>query len=54
MEAQGTRLFDGRKVSVQETERDLTPFGGMVVFLEFLSKIGLVQKVEECMPIVHQ
>jgi hypothetical protein len=54
MEAQGTRLFDGRKVSLQETERDLTPFGGMVVFLEFLSKIGFVQKVEECMPIVHQ
>jgi hypothetical protein len=26
----------------------------MVVFLEFLSKIGLVQKVMECMPIVHQ
>ena len=54
MEAQGSGLFDGRKVLLQETERDLTPFGGMVVFLEFLSKIGFVQKVMECMPVVHQ
>jgi hypothetical protein len=54
MEAEGTRLFDGRKVLLKETERALTPFGGMVVFLEFLNKIGFVQKVMECMPIVHR
>jgi len=39
---------------LQETERDLTPFGGIVVFLEFLNKIELVKKVIECMPIVHR
>ena len=54
MEAEGTRLFDGRKVLLKETERALTPFGGIVVFLEFLNKIGFVQKVMECMPIVHR
>jgi hypothetical protein len=54
MEAQGTRLFGGGKVLLQETERDLTPFGGIVVFLEFLNKIGFVKKVIECMPIVHR
>src|ERR1700674_2510849 len=54
MEAEGTRLFDGRKVWLRETERALTPFGGIVVFLEFLNKIGFVQKVMECMPIVHR
>lgn len=54
MEAEGTRLFDGRKVLLQETERALTPFGGIVVFLEFLNKIGFVRKVMECMPVVHR
>ena len=54
MEAQGTQIFGGGKVLLQDTERDLTPFGGIVVFLEFLNKIGLVKKVVECMPIVHR
>jgi Transposase DDE domain group 1 len=54
MEAEGTRLFDGQKVIVKETERALTPFGGMVVFLEFLNKIGFVKKVMECMPVIHR
>ena len=39
---------------LQETDRALTPFGGIVVFLEFLNRIGLVQKVIECMPFTHR
>jgi hypothetical protein len=54
MEAQGTRIFGGGKVSLEETERELTPFGGIVVFLEFLNRIGFVKKVIECMPVVHR
>jgi hypothetical protein len=54
MEAEGTRIFDGRKVQLKETEQALTPFGGMVVFLEFLNRIGLVKKVIECMPVIHR
>jgi hypothetical protein len=54
MEAEGTRLFDGRKVVLKETERALTPLGGIVVFLEYLNKISFVQKVMECMPFVHK
>lgn len=54
MEIEGTRIFDGRKVSLKETDRALTPLGGMVVFLEFLNKIGFVKKVIECMPIIHR
>ena len=54
MEAQGTRIFGGGKVLLQETERDLTPFGGIVVFLEFLNRIEFVKKVIECMPVVHR
>jgi hypothetical protein len=54
MEAEGTRIFGGQKVLLQETDRALTPFGGMVVFLEFLNRIGLVKKVMECMPVIHR
>ena len=54
MEAVGTRLFDGRKVLLRETDRALTPFGGIVLFLEFLNRIGLVQKVTESIPVVHR
>ena len=54
MEAEGTGLCDGKKVVVRETERALTPFGGMVVFLAFLNKVGFVQKVMDCMPVIHR
>src|ERR1700704_1987136 len=54
MEAQGARIFAGRKVELRETEQYLTPYGGMVVFLEFLNKIGFVKKVIECMPVIHR
>jgi hypothetical protein len=54
MEAEGTRIFDGRKIVLIETDRALTPFGGMVVFLEFLNRIGFVKKVIECMPVIHR
>ncbi len=50
MSLEATRIFDGQKVVLNETERAITPFGGLVVFLEFLNKIGLAQKVSECMP----
>jgi hypothetical protein len=54
MEARGTQIFGGRKIAVQETEQALTPFGGLIVFLEFLNKIGFVKKVMECMPFQHR
>src|SRR5580698_2615967 len=54
MESESRRIFGGEKVLLQETDRALTPFGGMVVFLEFLNRIGLVQKVSECMPVIHR
>src|SRR5580658_4038694 len=52
--AESTRIFGGQKVLLQETDRALTPFGGMVVFLEFLNRIGFVKKVLECMPVIHR
>ena len=54
MKTEGARIFGGEKISLQETDRALTPFGGLIVFLEFLNKIGFVKKVMECMPIQHR
>jgi len=54
MEAESTRIFGGQKVLLQETDRALTPFGGIVVFLEFLNRIGFVKKVSECMPVTYR
>jgi hypothetical protein len=41
-------------VLLRETDRALTPYGGMVVFLSFLHKIRLVEKVSECIPVRHR
>jgi hypothetical protein len=54
MEAEGTRILGGRKVLLMETDRAPTPFGGMVVFLEFLNKIGFAKQVIEYMPVTHR
>src|SRR5580698_7866188 len=54
MKTEGSQIFGGGKISLEETDRALTPFGGMVVFLEFLNKIGFVKKVIECMPVTHR
>ena len=35
-----TALWGGKKVELRETERAVTPFGGLVVFFEFLRRIG--------------
>jgi len=51
---QATRIIDGQMITVAETDRAITPFGGMVVFLEFLNKIGFVKKVSEFMPVRHR
>ena len=54
MEAESRGLFDGQKIVLRETDRALTPCGGMVVFLEFLNRIGFAQKVTEWIPVVHR
>jgi DNA-directed RNA polymerase subunit N (RpoN/RPB10) len=54
MESEATQIFGGRKVVLNETDRAVTPFGGIVVFLEFLNKIRFVKKVIGCMPVTHR
>jgi len=47
-----TPIFGGRKVVLMETKRAVTPFGGLVVFAEFLAKIGYREVVEKNMPVM--
>src|SRR5207248_11565316 len=44
-------LSDGRFI-LRETQRAVTPFGGIAVFISFLEKIGLVKAIRQHMPIV--
>jgi hypothetical protein len=43
-------LSDGRLI-LRETQRAVTPFGGIAVFVSFLDKIGFVEAVRQHMPI---
>ncbi|MBV8475091.1 MAG: hypothetical protein JO266_11470 [Acidobacteria bacterium] len=44
-------LLSKERLIVRETQRAVTPFGGMVVFVEFLRRIDLVGQVRRNMPI---
>src|SRR5579863_8954225 len=43
-------LSDGRLI-LRETQRAVTPFGGIAVFISFLGKIGFVEAVRQHMPV---
>ena len=44
-------LLSRERVILRETERAVTPFGGVAVFISFLSKIGFVAAIRQHMPI---
>jgi hypothetical protein len=46
-----TALLADERVILRETERAVTPFGGIAVFVSFLDKIGLAEAVRKHMPI---
>lgn len=46
----GALLSDERLI-LRETQRAVTPFGGVAVFISFLNKIGLIEQLREHMPI---
>lgn len=50
MHTQITALWGGKKVELRETQRAVTPFGGLVVFFEFLRQVGYVEAVKQCLP----
>jgi hypothetical protein len=45
-----TSLWGGKKVELRETRRAVTPFGGLVVFSEFLRRIGYPEAVRQHLP----
>jgi hypothetical protein len=46
-----TPVFGKKKVVLRQTERAVTPWGGVAVFVQFLQKIGFSEVVERCLPI---
>ena len=44
-------LLSNERLVVRETQRAVTPFGGMVVFVEYLRRIDLVAQIRRHMPI---
>jgi hypothetical protein len=44
-------LLSNERLILHETQRAVTPFGGIAVFIFFLDKIGFVQAVRQHMPI---
>src|SRR5437868_11739561 len=46
-----TALLSDERLILRETQRAVTPFGGVAVFISFLGKIGFVKAVRQHMPI---
>jgi DNA-directed RNA polymerase subunit N (RpoN/RPB10) len=46
-----TAVLSDERLILRETQRAVTPFGGVAVFISFLGKIGFVKAVREHMPI---
>src|SRR5947209_16113853 len=40
-----------KKVVLRQTERAVTPWGGVAIFVQFLQKIGFREAVERCLPV---
>ena len=51
MHRQITPIFDRNKVILRETQRAVTPHGGLAVFVEYLERIGYAEAIRKHMPI---
>jgi hypothetical protein len=49
-----TSIFREKKVVLRETNRAVTPFGGLAVFVEYLKTIGYAAKISQFMPISYE
>ena len=45
-----TSVWGGKKVELRQTPRAVTPFGGLVVFFEFLRQVGYGEAVRQHLP----
>ena len=43
-------LFGSGQVLLRDTPKAVTPFGGLVVFIEFLQKLGYAAQVQQGLP----
>lgn len=50
MKVKSTTLFGSRQVIIKETNRPITPFGGLFVFIEYMKKTSFTSKVSEIFP----
>lgn len=46
-----TALLSNERLILRQTQRAVTPFGGLAVFISFLGKIGLVGQLRQFMPV---
>lgn len=44
-------LLSGERLKLRETERAVTPFGGLAVFIEYLNRIDLMGDLRQHMPV---
>jgi hypothetical protein len=44
-------LLSGERLKLRETERAVTPFGGLAVFVEYLNRIDLIGNLRQHMPV---
>lgn len=51
MQEKLTPLFGKKKVVVRQTERAVTPWGGVAVFVQFLKQIGFTEAVTRHLPV---
>ena len=49
-----TAIFGEKKVFLRQTNRAVTPFGGLSVFSEHLQKIGYAKEISKYMPICYK
>ena len=53
MQHEFRRIGDGRQGILRETDQAVTPFGGLVVLIELLQRMGVMAAVREKLPIGH-
>lgn len=47
-------LFGGASLKLRQTQKAVTPFGGLAVFAEFLQRIQWPKLLQECMPVIYR
>ena len=47
-------LLTGERLKLRETERAVTPFGGLAVFVEYLNRVDLISELRRQMPVQYR